>query len=192
MEVNVLKKTSWQLIRLAPIPTQTPSRDVSILPVGATNMLCDLCQLIQLRPSYALEYATTRRERIRSRYMTALKRIQCKFGKGSAAYNFRFTEFYYPHHRDLDALRESAERGCQVCRILHAGLSDAKVYDVEGVGSEVMPGGHAQGGRLILGRDRSFMPSHFQLLAAFESRTISLNVEGKNDICLLSISKATL
>lgn len=101
---------------------------IFLILVGRTRMLCDVCELIQLRPTLRHRYGS-RQTNLRATCHTAYKAAREAahvYLRPEPGHKLVDRHFCYRHHSDLQALRDSAGRGCQLCRQLYAGLRDAR------------------------------------------------------------------
>lgn len=80
-------------------------------------MLCEACQLVDFRPPSlrGVPGSTLRK-------ISLLPRVLWDNCSHLLTDNPNIASFYHRHHSSLDSLRDSAERGCQLCRLFLCGL----------------------------------------------------------------------
>jgi len=80
-------------------------------------MLCEACQLVDFRPPSLRGFSGSTLRKI-----PLLPRVLWDNCSHLLTDNPNIASFYHRHHSSLDSLRESAERGCQLCRLFLCGL----------------------------------------------------------------------
>jgi len=80
-------------------------------------MLCEACQLIDFRPPSLRGFSGSTLRKVR-----LLPRVLWDNCSHLLTDNPDIASFYHRHHSSLDSLRDSAERGCQLCRLILRGF----------------------------------------------------------------------